>query len=63
MDILITIILAICIGAFVAIFFSFVLNCVAFIGKAIANESATVNLSKHIIWMGILAGIIFLLLN
>jgi hypothetical protein len=63
MDILITIILAVCIGAFVAIFFSCVWTCVAFIAKAIAHESATANLDKHIIWMGVLAGIIFLLLN
>lgn len=64
MDILITIILAVCIGAFVATFFSFVWTCVAFIAKAIAHESATANLDKHIIWMGVLAAIIiFLLLN
>ena len=64
MDILITIILAVCIGAFVAIFFSFVWCCVAFIAKAIVHEPATANLDKHIIWMGILATVvIFLLLN
>ena len=63
MDILITIILAVCIGAFVAIFFSFVWTCVAFTAKAIAHEPATANLDKHIIWMGILTAIIFLLLN
>jgi EamA domain-containing membrane protein RarD len=64
MDILITIILAICIGALVAIFFSFVWTCVAFIAKAIVHEPATAILGKHIIWMGILATIIiFLLLN
>ena len=63
MDILIIIILAICIGCLVTIFFSFVWNCVAFIAKAIVHEPATVDLDKHIIWLGILAGIIFLLLN
>lgn len=63
MDILITIILAFCIGCFVAIFFSFVWVCVAFIAKAIAHENATANLNKHIIWMGVLANIIFLLLQ
>lgn len=63
MDILITIILAICVGALVATFFSFVWVCVAFVAKAIVHEPATANLDKHIIWMGILAGIIFLLLN
>ena len=63
MDILITIILAICIGALIAIFFSFVWTCVVFIAKAIVHEPATANLNKHIIWLGILAGIVFLLLN
>ena len=63
MDILITIILAACIGCLVATFFSFVWCCVAFISKAIAHEYATANLDKHIIWMGILVGFIFLLLQ
>jgi hypothetical protein len=63
MDILIIIALAICIGCLVVTFFSFVWSCVAFIAKAIANESFTVNLDKNIIWMGVLAGIIFLFLN
>ena len=61
MDFLITIILAVCIGAFVAIFFSFVWCCVAFIAKAIVHEPVTANLDKHIIWMGILSFAIFLL--
>lgn len=63
MDILTTITLAVCVGCFVAIFFSFVWICVAVIAKAIAHENATANLGPHIIWLGILAGIIFLLLN
>jgi len=63
MDILIIIALAICIGCLVATFLSFVWSCVAFIAKAIANEPFTVNLDKNIIWMGVLAGIIFLFLN
>ena len=63
MDILITIILAICIGCLVATFLSFVWTCVAFIAKAIVHEPATANLDKHIIWMGILVGIIFLFLQ
>ena len=61
MDILITFILAVCIGFFVATFFSFVWTCIALIAKAIANESATANLDRHIIWMGILSFAIFLL--
>lgn len=63
MDILITIILAVCVGALVATFFSFVWTCVAFIAKAIAHEPVSANLDKNIIWLGVLAGIIFLLLN
>ena len=63
MDILIIIALAICIGCLVATFLSFVWSCVAFIAKAIVHEPITVNLDKHIIWMGVLAGIIFLFLN
>lgn len=61
MHFLITIFLAVCIGLFVAIFFSFVWTCVAFIAKAIVHESVTANLDKHIIWMGILSFAIFLL--
>jgi hypothetical protein len=63
MDILITLILTVCIGVFVAIFFQFVWTCVVFISKSIVHEPFTANLDKHIIWMGILAGLIFLFLN
>lgn len=63
METLKILIVAICIGFFVAIFFSYVWTCVCFMAKAIAHEPITVNLDKRIIWMGILAGIIFLFLN
>ena len=63
MDILITFILAVCIGAFVAIFFWFAWTCIVLTAKAIAHEPVTANIDKTIVWMGVLAGIIFLLLN
>ena len=52
------ILLAICIGLFTYLFFSFTWLCIAFIAKAIAKEKATVNLRGHLLWMGFTAGVI-----
>lgn len=62
METLKILIVAICIGFFVALLASFIWTCVCSVAKAIAKEPYTANLGKHIVWMGILAFIIFLFL-
>ena len=63
MNFLITVMLAVCIGLFVAFFISFVWTCVVLIAKAVAKERVTANMDMHIFWLGMLSFAIFLLSN